>query len=192
MQPKRGRGRPRREGADEEILAATLAVLREAGYADLTVDVVAERAGVAKTTIYRRWPSKGTLVAAAVAPMAAAEAPPDFGSLEDDATALLDRMRTLLRGELGPIAAAVIGEAQRDPELVEVIRMVIAPRRQMFRDAIRRGIARGEVRADADVDLTVDLLSGPIWSRLLVSHDPMPDELPRAIARSIVDGLRPR
>ena len=71
IQPKRGRGRPRREGADDEILAVTLEMLREGGYGALTVDAVAEHAGVAKTTLYRRWPSKSALVAAAIAPFAA-------------------------------------------------------------------------------------------------------------------------
>ncbi|HUP60903.1 MAG TPA: helix-turn-helix domain-containing protein [Thermoanaerobaculia bacterium] len=85
---KRGRGRPRREGADEEILGVALAMLREKGYRDLTVDAVAEHAGVAKTTIYRRWPSKGELVAAALAPIA----PPD------DAVELLNETAQLLAG----------------------------------------------------------------------------------------------
>ena len=68
--PKRGRGRPRREGADDEILDVTREMLREGGYAALTVDAVAEHAGVAKTTLYRRWPSKSALVAAALSPVA--------------------------------------------------------------------------------------------------------------------------
>ena len=74
-EPKRGRGRPRREGADDEILAVALAMLREQGYGALTVDAVAERAGVAKTTVYRRWPSKGALVAAAIEPLAVSDDP---------------------------------------------------------------------------------------------------------------------
>lgn len=65
---KRGRGRPRREGADDQILGVALEMLREHGYGALTVDAVAERAGVAKTTVYRRWPSKSALIAAAVPP----------------------------------------------------------------------------------------------------------------------------
>lgn len=67
---KRRRGRPRRQGADEDILTVTLAMLREGGYGSVTVDAVAERARVAKTTLYRRWPSKSALVAAALAPVA--------------------------------------------------------------------------------------------------------------------------
>ena len=66
--PKRSRGRPRREGTDEEILSVARKLLAERGYRELTVDAVAERAGVAKTTVYRRWPSKGALVGAAIVP----------------------------------------------------------------------------------------------------------------------------
>jgi AcrR family transcriptional regulator len=66
MTDKRGRGRPRREGADEAILLAARALLEESGYAAFNVDVIAERTGIAKTTIYRRWPTKGALVGAAI------------------------------------------------------------------------------------------------------------------------------
>lgn len=121
---KRSRGRPRREGADEEILAVTLELLREKGYRELTVDAVAERAGVAKTTVYRRWPSKGDLVAAAIAPLA----------LPEDAASLLRETAQLLEGvdDVGVIRAivqprrrklaAVIGDAARaDEELGAVV-----------------------------------------------------------------------
>src|SRR5882672_5955709 len=93
---KRGRGRPRREGADEEILAIARTMLREKGYRDLTVDAVAEAVGVAKTTIYRRWPSKAALIAAAIAPRTGA-ATPDSGSLEGDVIAVLDNVAAFLR-----------------------------------------------------------------------------------------------
>lgn len=85
----RGRGRPRREGADEEILGVALEMLRKKGYRELTVDAVAERAGVAKTTIYRRWPTKGSLIAAAIAPIAQTSAN-DPATVVRDTAALLD------------------------------------------------------------------------------------------------------
>jgi AcrR family transcriptional regulator len=96
---KRGRGRPRREGADEEILHVARTLLHETGYRDLTVDAVADRAGVAKTTVYRRWPTKGDLVAAALAPLA----------LPDDAKTLLRETAEVLEGvdDLGVIRAIV-------------------------------------------------------------------------------------
>lgn len=68
-EPKRGRGRPRRAETGDEILRTTLEMLRDGGFEALTVDAIAERTGVAKTTIYRRWPGKGALVAAALAPI---------------------------------------------------------------------------------------------------------------------------
>ncbi|HYH09170.1 MAG TPA: helix-turn-helix domain-containing protein [Thermoanaerobaculia bacterium] len=68
-EPKRGRGRPRRAGADEKILAVTLELLRASGYRDFNVDEVSARTGIAKTTIYRRWPTKDALVGAAVEPI---------------------------------------------------------------------------------------------------------------------------
>ncbi len=119
---KRGRGRPRREGADEEILAVALEMLREKGYRDLTVDAVAERAGVAKTTIYRRWPTKGALIAAAIAPIAPsatddilrdAKAMLDLIAGVDDVEvlrAVVEKEHRRLRDVLGASADAALGE----------------------------------------------------------------------------------
>ena len=111
--PKRGRGRPRREGADDEILAATLAMLREGGYRAVTIDAVAERAGVAKTTLYRRWPSKGALVAAAIAP-----APVEAKDVEG-----ILREAVLL---LQPFTEA-------DPDAIEVVAQILRPRHERLR-----------------------------------------------------------
>ncbi|HEX7150701.1 MAG TPA: TetR/AcrR family transcriptional regulator [Thermoanaerobaculia bacterium] len=190
--PKRGRGRPRREGADQEILTVALEMLREKGYRDLTVDAIAERAHVAKTTVYRRWPSKGALVANAVAPMAAALAQaPDSGSLEADLTQLLTNTRELLAGELGPIAAELIAESQHDPELIEIVGAIIAPRRKLFRDVLERAVSRGELPPH-DAEFVVDLLVAPLWLRLLVAHVPLTAELPEKLVKTVLDGVRAR
>jgi len=106
--PKRGRGRPRREGADEEILAVAREMLREIGYRDLTVDAVAERAGVAKTTVYRRWPSKSALVASLIEPPPASDA------------------ASVLR-ETAEVLALL-----RDAETIDVIRAALLPRREQL------------------------------------------------------------
>ncbi len=161
-EPKRTRGRPRREGADEEILRAALELLREKGYGELTVDAVAERAGVAKTTLYRRWPSKQALVAAAFAPrIARSEPPPDTGSLAGDATILLREICALKR-ELN------------DPELLDVVREAVEPRRALLRDAIARA-GRG-----ADSELLADLMVAPILFR-----DDVDDDLAAAIVKTL-------
>ncbi len=109
---KRGRGRPRREGAGDEILAVTLAMLRESGYGALTVDTVAELAGVAKTTLYRRWPSKSALVAAAIAPLTSEEHANDVEGIVRETTALLK----LFEGA--------------DAEAIDVIAAILRPRHE--------------------------------------------------------------
>lgn len=121
---KRGRGRPRREGADEEILDVARDLLAERGYRELTVDAVAERAGVAKTTVYRRWPSKGALIAATIPP------PPDSF---DDADAVLREVTAILT----PLA-----DAEDDAELLGVLRAVLGPRRTALAQLV------GDTRAD--------------------------------------------
>ena len=119
---KRGRGRPRREGADEEILAVAREMLAEGGYAELNVDAVAERAGVAKTTVYRRWPSKGALIAALIPP------PGDYA----DADSVLRDVQSLL----APLANA------DDDEVFGVIRAILRSRRAPL------VALAGEARAD--------------------------------------------
>ena len=119
---KRGRGRPRREGADEEILAVAREMLSAGGYAELNVDAVAERAGVAKTTVYRRWPSKGALIAALIPP------PGDYA----DADSVLRDVQSLL----APLANA------DDDEVFGVIRAILRSRRAPL------VALAGETRAD--------------------------------------------
>src|SRR5690349_16837194 len=113
-EPKRGRGRPRRAGADETILNTALTMLRELGYRDVTVDAIAERTSIAKTTIYRRWPTKGALISAAIAPLA--QPSPDATHEE-----VLRETANLLR---------MIG--QPDGEIIEVLRTLLHPRWQLL------------------------------------------------------------
>ncbi len=144
--PKRSRGRPRRAGADEEILTVALSMLREKGYRDLTVDAVAERAGVAKTTVYRRWPSKGAMIAAALSP-ANRDHSPSSGSLERDLVRLLNDILSLLR--LG-------GDVGSDPELYEVLRAAIVP------DHRRLLAVLTQANVKRDPALVADLLIAPL------------------------------
>jgi AcrR family transcriptional regulator len=190
-EPKRGRGRPRREGADERILATTLELLRREGYGALTVDAVAEMTGIAKTTIYRRWPSKGALVAAAMAPVIAGQLHGvDTGAIGTDLQLLLGQLLELLNGEAGPIASGLIGESQSDPSLIEVVRSLIQPHRSQIAAAFTRAIGRGELRPDADPQLLCDLATGAIWTRLLLTREPLTDDLPGVIATLLERAVR--
>ena len=135
------RGRPRRTGADEEILTVALELVRSRGYRDFNVDEVSERTGIAKTTIYRRWPSKGSLVAAAIAPMT----PPDGA----DVAAILDDTAAALR---------LLGNA--DADAIDVVRAIIEPRHASLSAALGND-ARAALRADALLgSLVIQLLRG--------------------------------
>jgi len=190
--PRRGRGRPRREGADAQILEMTLEVLTEKGYTDLTVDEVAERTKVAKTTIYRRWPSKGALVAAAVGTKVTPFVPADTGSLEGDLMAIARRAHAGLSGELGRIFAGLIGESQLDPDLRKIMLTTTRQRRQVYEAMVKRAVHRGEMSSAVDVELLVDAVIGILWNRLLITQAPLPETLPGEIVKMLLNGVRPR
>ena len=166
---KRGRGRPRTAGADEEIRGVALEMLREKGYRELTVDAVAERAGVAKTTVYRRWPTKGALIAAAIAPLAETSGDiPDSGSLENDLTIVLRDTCALLN---------LIGQSDGDADMLDVIRVIIEPQRKRLGELLNRA------GLDSVADLLTDILIGPLVARLLLTRAPLDDEFAYAVVR---------
>ena len=121
--PSRGRGRPRRAEADAEILDAALAMLRAGGYRDLSLDEVARRAGTAKSSIYRRWPSKAALVAEIVR----RESPPQHDASDRDAA--VRAFEILMNGALGGVVASLIGEAQESGETRAIVIDLLAPYR---------------------------------------------------------------
>ena len=116
--PRRGRGRPRRAEADAEILEAALAMLRTGGYRELSLDEVARRAGTAKSSIYRRWPSKAALAAEIVR----REVPAPEGDL-------VAAFEVLMNGALGSVVASLIGEAQESAETRAIVLDLLAPYR---------------------------------------------------------------
>jgi len=123
--PPRGRGRPRRAEADAEILDAALALLRAGGYRELSLDEVARRAGTAKSSIYRRWPSKAALAAEIVR----SEMPPPRDAADIDAA--VRAFAAFLGGALGGVVASLIGEAQDNAETRSIVVALIAPYRQL-------------------------------------------------------------
>ncbi len=120
---RRGRGRPRRAEADAEILDAALVMLRASGYRDLSLDEVARRAGTAKSSIYRRWPSKAALVAEIVR----RESPPQHDA--SDGGAAVRAFEILMDGALGGAVASLIGEAQESGETRAIVLDLLAPYR---------------------------------------------------------------
>jgi len=144
----RGRGRPRRPEADAEILDAALTLLRAGGYRELSLDEVARRAGTAKSSIYRRWPSKAALAAEIVR----SEMPPPLEIVDIDVA--VQAFEEFLGGALGGVVASLIGEAQENAETRAIVVALVAPYRQF-------------VRRFADENATDRLLGGILFRRLL-------------------------
>ena len=133
---------------EEAILLATLELLAEAGYDQLTMDGVAARARCSKATIYRRWPGKAELVMTAVRRHAGspAAAAPDTGSLRADLLAVVEAMRASLVGQDAALILGLMIAMRRDPELARVVRdQILDTKREVFGAAIARAVARGDL-----------------------------------------------
>jgi AcrR family transcriptional regulator len=170
--PARGRGRPRSAEAHQAILGATLTLLDEVGYRALTIEAVAARAGVGKTTIYRRWPSKLELVVEAVAEMRPPLPTEDTGSLQGDFLAFQrGQISRVAAGPMPRIAPRLLAESVSDRELHEAVqRELIDPIRTAIGEVLQRGVDRGELRADLDVELATDVVHGTVVYRILRSE----------------------
>ncbi len=191
----RAPGRPRDARLDDAILRATLEVLAEGGYAALTMEAVAARAGVGKATLYRRHAGKEQLVVDALRTLSVqAEPDPDTG-VRDGLVRLLDTLRRTSSTSLaGKIFPRLLGEAVDNPELLRRYReQVLDPRRDRFRAVLVRGIAEGLVRPDVDLDHAIDLILGPMAYRNLVRTEPPPGpELAARIVDDVLLALAPR
>jgi AcrR family transcriptional regulator len=184
-------GRPREVRLDGAILAATLELVAEVGIHDFRMDDVAERAGVGKAAIYRRYRSKDELVTATVAALVSEITVPDTGSTREDLLAL---MREAVEVYSDPIKAGVmpslVGAMPQRPELARAIRDgFLARRRAALRAVLDRGVARGDLRADLDVELALDVLGGALFYRLLITGGPIDGDLAEGVAELILRGF---
>ncbi|MDT0456407.1 TetR/AcrR family transcriptional regulator [Streptomyces sp. DSM 41527] len=183
------RGGPRKA---QEIFDATLDLLAEKGYEGLTIEGVAQRSGVNKTTLYRWWPSKGALLGAALIGARQLElTPPDTGSLEEDLEALLGTMTTLLTERpASDIAVAVLGAVTHSPELASHVKDFFADRIAREQVVFDRAVARGEIAADADPLLLMDLLAGAAWVRIVLRQLPLEKGFVARTVRTVLKGAR--
>ncbi|MET7290422.1 TetR/AcrR family transcriptional regulator [Streptomyces sp. NPDC005573] len=191
-------GRPRSAAADAAILAATRQALVELGWSGLTLGDVATRAGVAKTTLYRRWAGKHELVVDAVAELFDELELPDRGSLGADIEGVVLQFAAILaRPEARSGLMAVVTESTRDDSLRERIRDSIVERQKCLVVAgRRRAQKRGELPAESDpeaaaraIDLIFDIVAGAVVHRTLVSAEPADEEWVRRFVSVLLNGL---
>jgi AcrR family transcriptional regulator len=190
----RAPGRPRDPQVDRAILAATLELLGEDGFDRLSIEAVAARAGVGKTTVYRRWPSKIKLVVDALTAMK----PPTPTVIADEVStreALVRAMGGFTKpheGSAARVMAGLVDAMSRNEELAEAVRTVLVAQRERGLIAvIDRGKQRGEIRPDVDARVMVDLLGGPVVLRRLITGAPVNQRLIRSIVDLVLDGAAP-
>ncbi|MBE9000270.1 TetR/AcrR family transcriptional regulator [Nostoc sp. LEGE 12447] len=171
-------GRPRSIHADQAILQATLDLLAEVGYQSMSIEAIACRAGVGKTTIYRRYTSKEELVADAIESLRDDLAIPDTNSFWGDMDILIENAAKKIDSPLGRQTLALItSTASSNPQFAEVYwTKYIKLRREAFSKVLERAQSRGEIHKDADVDLIIDLVSGSLYYALIFKPTTEPVE----------------
>lgn len=160
-----------REDITEAIRAAVFEELAAVGYGRLSVEAVARRAGVGKTAVYRRWPSKLELVIDAVSAVAALRMPvPDTGSLLGDVRTLLRILSRVLRHPLAAqIVPDLLAEAARNPDIARTLEKALRDtQRDITSKVFGSAVERGELAEASGADLALDLLTGPLYWRLTV------------------------
>jgi len=161
----------------------------------MSIEAVADKAGVSKATIYRWWESKGELAldAFVLELVAKLRTVPDSGTLRDDLRAYVRAVvRTYGDRTIGRTQAAIIGEMQSDPALRKAYRSRVSePLREASREIFARAILRGEIATDTDVDLVLDLLVGAVFLRLLFERGPLNSQVADALVDVVLKGLQP-
>lgn len=186
-----GRGRPRDHSADQAIFSAAAELIAERGYDGFSMAAVADRAGVAKTTVYRRWPNRAHLVLATLMSVMRVSIF-DSGDVRADLCAFA---RTLATGMRAPgsrmlVAELTLASAQR-PELADAFARLYAERRADAYAILQRAQAAGELRPGVDADLLIDQLSGALHYRMLLRGDGPSDAYAERLVDSILEGALP-
>jgi AcrR family transcriptional regulator len=169
------------------VLAATSALLFERGYSGVSVDEVARRSGVAKTTIYRHWPAKTDLLRDACANIGTPQTAPDLGSLRADVAALMGALaEALTTAPWTSVLPSIVDAGERDPDMAEMYRRLQQGYSAPFEAVIRRGIDRGELPADTDVAALAAALIGPLFFRRWFAREPLTEGFVAEIVRIVV------
>ncbi|EWS99618.1 TetR family transcriptional regulator [Intrasporangium oryzae NRRL B-24470] len=166
---------PRVIQSRERVLTTTLELLTESGLGGLTMEDVAKRSGVAKTTIYRHWSNRNALIIDACLRMTDGdEEPPDTGSLEGDLRAILTELAHLLAtAKWSSIMPSIIDAAEREPDIAQVHSRLQVRHAAPMRAALERAVDRGEISPDVDISAVASALRGPLYFRRWFTREPI-------------------
>jgi AcrR family transcriptional regulator len=187
-------GRPRDEACRERIRAAALQLLEEVGFAGVTCDAIAQRAGASKATLYRWWPNKTAVVMSAFVESVTPELPlRQTDTLEEYVTVHLRQFAKVIAGRKGRLLAAVIAAAQNDPEVeAAFLAHWIKPRRAVSRLALQKFKDEGQLPERFDIEQVLDIMYGPLHFLLMVRHGKPTQAYAESLAAMLVHGLAPR
>jgi AcrR family transcriptional regulator len=190
---RRGAGRPRSDTVRSAVLAAAYEILLKTPFSSFSIEAVAAQAGVARTTIYRWWPTKGRL---AIESFLDAFRPKlayvESEHPEDDFRSLIASLAQALAGPDGRVAASVVIQAQSDPETQRMFREEFSePLREETSKLLRAGSRRGAFRSDLEIPLVIDAAVGAVYLRLLLGQSLDP-AWARSLADMLLDGCRAR
>ncbi|MFJ5602225.1 TetR/AcrR family transcriptional regulator [Micromonospora parva] len=191
----RSPGRPRSIRADEAIIEATLDLLAEGSTIEaLSIEAIAARAGVGKATIYRRWAGKDALLLDALRRLKGVLAQPAGHSVRDDLVLLVGAIGKNVDPRAAKIMPCLVPAVNRSVDQYQLYQNIIAPRRKLMREVLRRGIDEGALRADIDVEVTMALLTGPMLIQRVLQWNPDLDEqtLPERVVDAVLEGIRAR
>lgn len=182
----------RRSRVRSAVLGATLAELAAAGYSALSLEGVARRAGVHKTTVYRRWASRDQLLLEAILERSSEQvAVPDTGSLRGDLLAVATAVIAMITTpEITAVIRAFVSEAPREPALAASGRAFWDARLSLTRQVIERAVQRRELPETADPDPVIEALIGPIYLRLLVTRQPLDAKYAGQLVDRVIAGIQ--
>ena len=181
---------PRVARSRAAILRATADLLIESGANGVTIEGIAERSGVAKTTIYRHWKSRSQLMFAAFESLFSPPVHlPEAGSLREQLEAILSGLiRGLTSSDWAPAVTALIDAGDRDPEIRQLVHDFLVVRMEHGRDVLRAAVAAGGLRRDLDIEVAIGVLVGPVFYRRLVSREALDDALVTSLVGQFLRG----
>src|ERR1700758_1429330 len=184
-------GRPRAELLDTAVLDAAEELVITEGYHAASIDGIARRAGTTRPAVYRRHPSRGYVIVAAMGRRFGLNPAPDTGSLRGDLLAVQRAQLDFFTDALVQRAApGLLDEATADPALMhQFVDEFLAPRRESTARALQRAVERGEIRTGFDIDWICDLLTGPLLMRALLPTGPLDDNLAHLTVDATLDAL---
>jgi AcrR family transcriptional regulator len=186
-------GRPRSEQAEQAILDATMELMAAHGFRALTIEAVAARAGVAKTTVYRRWGGKDELVLDVLSRLKGPVASPAGQGVRDDLVLLLDRVRQQwISGPHGRLMQQLSAEGLEQPDLYRQFReRLIAPRHAVLLSVLQAGVDQGLIRVDLELRWVLDLLVAPIVAAAFTHQGPLTRRQVEFNVDTVLAGLAP-